>query len=96
MPFITTEERRKLDIDKLPPETAGQRCYVFYKRFVDKWKREPKWATANKLFHGLMNDTGEDFIEEVDMSAALLAWQVFFSLHVMPYELQKREENGDI
>jgi len=35
-------------------------------------------------------------MKEQDRMAYKLAWQVFFNLYVMPYELKKRKENGDI
>lgn len=31
-----------------------------------------------------------------DKAAKELAWQVFFSLHVLPYEILKRTENGEV
>lgn len=31
-----------------------------------------------------------------DVIARQLAWQVFFAFHVLPYEAQKRIDNGEV
>lgn len=72
----------------------GDRCYVFYKEMVRRWEESPRWTTAHNIFKDLIK-VHED-VSEDDYCAAVLAWEVFFQLYVMPYELKKREENGDI
>jgi hypothetical protein len=95
MPFITQERRFLIEqntLDGLVNPQPGDRCYVFYKEMVEKWRAEPRWTTAHNIFKSM---AGIDLSTD-DGVAHFLAWQVFFQLHVMPYELRKREENGDI
>jgi hypothetical protein len=74
---------------------------------VERWKKEPRWTTAHKIYidvmrHAAIHDCDNCHDEEDEctlcdgVAAHDLAWQVFFQLYVMPYELKKREENGDI
>lgn len=99
MPFIT-QHRRKiiyesgLGLDGLGELQPGDRCYYFYKQMVEKWRAQPRWTTAHEIMKHFA-DEGE-FPTLDDMVASRLAWDVFFQLYVMPYELKKREENGDI
>ena len=97
MPFILPWRRKAIaehglnGFDEIQP---GDRCYVHYKQMVDKWRANPRWTTAHDIFKNLMLG---DYLEDGDDATARgLAWWVFFSLHVLPYEKQKREENGDI
>lgn len=96
MPFIKPERRVTIDhcgLEVLPTIQSGDRCYCYYKQMVEKWKAEPRWTTAHNLYKEVCNT----WQPREDAAIALqLAWQVFFQLHVMPYELKKREENGDI
>lgn len=102
MPFINKHKRdiidRKvlaglkiLDTDELQP---GDRCYIFYKDMIRRWKTSPRWTTAHEIFKSICTEDNE--LSRDDMAARNLAWQVFFNIHVMPYELKKQEENGDI
>jgi len=103
MPFVT-QERRDL-LDQFGPkvcESVGDICYLYYKEMVTKWKNNPRWTT--------IHDIKRDIIVSVDMvddlqdpltfddaiTAAELAFDVFFIKYGMPYELQKIKENGDI
>jgi hypothetical protein len=110
MPFITQERRKQID-DKesdIPEMVPGDRCYLFYKEMVRRWKEKPRWTTAHEIYKELLlKDRGKfvvyDEIEghikrdlDDDYVAQNLSWQVFFQLYVMPYELKKRKENGDI
>jgi hypothetical protein len=92
MPFITKEERLKLETDPIA-NTPGQLCYIFYKRMVDTWRQETRWTTAHNIFKALISTEFDDIERE---AAAWLAWQVFFSKYVMPYEDLKEMENGKI
>lgn len=97
MPFIKKERREVIEkhglrgLDKIEP---GDLCYFHYKLMVDLWKTNPRWTTA----HYIMKSFGltDPLPSDDDLIAAHLAWQVFFQLYVMPYELKKRAENGDI
>lgn len=96
MPFI--EQWRRVVIgayglEGLAEIQPGDRCYVYYQAMVDRWKAEPRWTTAHNIFKDMIMSLGSN---DDDGAAAFLAWQVFFQLYVMPYELKKREENGDI
>ena len=100
MPFITPERREAIDlhgVGGLSEIQPGDRCYVFYKAMVDKWKEKPSWTTAHEIYKDVMTTAYGITLHSIDNVAAKhLAWQVFFQLHVMPYELKKRDENGDI
>lgn len=88
MPFVTQEHRDNPDMS-----IPGDRTYVIYKRMVDEWNKEPRWATANRIYRTMVLPVYTDNHINPDAS---LAWQVFFMLRVMPYEQAKREENGEI
>ena len=96
MPFITSDRRgfiAKEGLAGLIEIQPGDRCYVFYKAMVEKWKANPRWATAHEIY----KNTATEWEESEDSAVAIrLAWEVFFQLYVIPYELKKREENGDI
>lgn len=96
MPFVTQDHRDKPDCS-----IPGDICYVFYKKMVDKWKKEPRWTTAHKIYAQvrLAEELCHDrmVIDTCDnCTARSLAWQVFFQIYVMEYEQRKRKENGDI
>ena len=97
MPFIEQWRRDIIDkhgLEGLEVVEPGDRCYEFYRQFVEQWRREPKWKTVHKLVkqYGLT----EPIVSDDNLIAAHLAWQVFFQLYVMPYEIKKRRFNGDI
>jgi hypothetical protein len=91
MPFVTLEHREKPDL-----AIPGDLCYIYYVSLVDAWKKEPRWTTAHNLFKKMVfQDLARPMSEDM-ITAAQLAWQVFFQLYVMEYEKVKRQENGDI
>jgi len=97
MPFI--EKVRRLVIDEcgitgLVDPKPGDVCYVYYRDMVRRWKINPRWATAHEIYKEVLTTT-RDYINDGTV-AHLLAWQVFFQLHILPYELEKRKENGDV
>jgi len=86
----------------------GDWCFVLYREMVKTWKENPRWTTAHNIrkkmessmadlssFEGFLYQVCPDRQEDVRI-AYRLAWDVFFELYVMPYELKKRAENGDI
>ena len=91
MPFITEEHRKDTDVN-----VPGDRCYLFYKEMVEDWRRQPRWATADTIMVRLLDYLDRRTVNQSNRAAALLAFMVFFNLEVMPYELKKREENGDV
>ena len=95
MPFITKERRHMIDKEGMVPETPGDLCYVFYKKIMEKWRDSPRWTTVHQIYR----EYSEDFhmlTTDDEQVAYRLAWEVFFALVVVPYEQQKRKENGDI
>lgn len=99
MPFITKDRRKIIDefglsILHLPGGImSGDRCYVYYKSMVDRWKEHPRWTTVYNLCKEMLDDCPNN---DDDLVARDLAWQVFFTLYVIPYELQKRYENEEV
>lgn len=91
MPFINQEERKAITrmVDCSAP---GQKCYWFYKDMMLRWRGNPRWTTADAIYARV-----KDVEPNPDWQRAKeLAWQVFFNLHVVDYERQKRDLNGDI
>lgn len=96
MPFIEQKRRDIIDkqgLERLSVIEPGDRCYVYYKEMVDQWQINHRWTMAHNIFK---DATSKLIVDEDDDIARALAWQVFFQLHVMPYELEKRRLNGDI
>ena len=102
-PFITQERRKLIDpnatVEVLETLQPGDCCYLLYKEMVDRWKIKPGWTTAHEIYKEVSTATALTQVYAKDLNDIIaynLAWQVFFQLWVMPYELKKREENGDI
>jgi hypothetical protein len=103
MPFTTQESRVKfpdkhgvkINLD-LAHEVGqpGDRCFVFYREMIQAWRASPRWTTAHELRKKKDNDLV--YLGTDDRTSLNLAWDVFFNLHVMPYEIKKREENGEV
>lgn len=83
MPFVTKPHRQHPQL-----EIPGDRCYIAYKAMLDHWRVSPRWTTVDTLARSIWPDDWK--------RADMLAFLVFFSLHVMPYEQMKQKENGDI
>ncbi len=103
MPFIAQEKRLLVDKDFRLAEDKGDLCYAIYKVLMARWTKEPRWTTIHNIYKELVMDTVWLFkfntmkYSRQDAIVALhLAWQVFFTLHIMPYEEEKRKLNGDI
>ena len=105
MPFITSESRRMTDT--IGPSTVGDRCFLFYREMLRAWRASPRWTTAHDLYrdtvmlpgvqtHPAVIDIAQTAVDNDNRAARELAWQVFFSLHVLPYELEKRTLNGEV
>lgn len=96
MPFVTQDKRDLIDIHGIAALTdpqPGDLCYVYYKPMVDVWKENPRWTTAHNIYKKMIIDLplGSDH-----KAANLLAWQVFFAFHVVPYEKEAEKRNGTI
>ena len=101
MPFVEPWRRKVISyhgLEGLAEIQPGDRCYFYYQRLVNQWNEAPRWSTVHRLHKGMIEDIGAmDYdLDKDNASAYLLAWQVFFQIKVMPYEIKKREENGDI
>lgn len=103
MPFITSEARRMTDA--IGPREVGDRCFLHYRKMLRAWRISPRWTTAHDLYRDLVvipriqdSHITDGFSQRLldEVTATELAWQVFFQLHVMPYELQKRTLNGEV
>lgn len=93
MPF-TTKEARQIT-DAIGPQVAGDRCFLAYREMLRQWRKSPRWTTAHEIYRVVLESGSLD--QNInDRTAQLLAWQVFFQLHVIPYELQKRIDNGEV
>jgi hypothetical protein len=92
MPFIPKKEREEIDAGR-KPQTSGERCYWYYSRMMKQWRKSPRWTTADEIYTDVMATPHASVPWQ---RAKELAWQVFFALHVKPYEIAKMEENGDI
>lgn len=103
MPFITTEARSMTDT--LGPQEVGDHCFIHYREMLRAWRASPRWTTAHEIYKNMVMipkasavlsrpDQREN--QNNERAALELAWQVFFQLHVMPYELQKRTLNGEV
>ena len=93
MPFISKERRHMIDKEGMQPETPGDLCYTYYKPMIEKWRADKRWTTVHEIYQQIVNTR---HLFAYTSAAQDLAWQVFFALEVIPYELQKRKENGDI
>ena len=99
MPFIKQERRAAAEKGQLTDTQPGDRCYKFYKEMIDAWKKEPCWTTAHKVYKAHLHSlhlTHMANMECDDCLAAKLAWMVFFSKVILPYENLKETENGII
>lgn len=87
VPFVNPEHRNNPD-----RTIPGDLCYIWYRWMKDEWNKERRWFTAASIYTMVMHS--DESLQE--QRAKELAWQVFFNIEVMKYELEKRAENGDI
>ncbi len=95
MPFIDQESRDRIEAGH-EPETVGDICYIYYKKFVTRWLETPRWTTAHNIYKDVQCIKMDFRMTLDEKCAADLAWQVFYSLYVLEYELKKRDENGEV
>jgi hypothetical protein len=102
MPFTTSESRHITDT--IGPATVGDRCFLRYREMLRAWRASMRWTTAHELYRKMKKDilglentiNGPTEQTQDDIAAYELAWDVFFALHVMPYELLQRTKNGEV
>lgn len=80
--------------DSIGPQVVGDRCFLAYRDMLRRWRHAPKWTTAHEIRNGVLEALKGPVTD--DTTALDLAWQVFFQLHVIPFEMQKRTLNGEI
>lgn len=100
-PFTTPAARDKMleyIATGVMPEAGievGDKCFIKYRDMMIAWNAEPRWTTAHNIYKKMRMELPT--IEDGDEAIAYdLAWQVFFNLHVMKYEIAKREQNGEV
>lgn len=89
MPFVKQDLRAPLLTGDIKPKAVGDLCFLEYSEIMAAWRKDPRWTTIHNQFKRAtgMND---------DQAAAFLAFLEFYFNHGHPYEIEKKEENGDI
>lgn len=100
----------KGEIPKDAKVDLGDWCFLAYREMMIEWQKAPRWTTAHNLRRKMENDIRSLYFtftldggkvhvrnDQIDIRVAhMLAWEVFFNLHVMEYERKKREKNGEV
>lgn len=81
---------------KIREPQRGDYCFLEYRPMILAWKKDPRWTTADKIYQGYLNRRRSMDTRTANVAPLDLAWQVFFALHVLPYEVKKRKENGEV
>lgn len=89
MPFVKNDLRAPLMLGDIKPKVPGDLCFLEYTKIMLAWRQEPRWTTIHNEFKRI---TGVDDKQ----AAAFLAFLEFYFNHGHPYEIEKKEENGDI
>lgn len=87
MPF-TEWESRIMALQGIT-KAVGDKCFLAYRPLKLDWDKEPRWTTAHNQFKTMFNLSDDE-------AAKQLAWWVHFVLNVIPYEIKKRDQNGDV
>ena len=89
MPFVDQNLRAPLLSGDIKPKVPGDLCFLEYSEIMQNWRTNPRWTTihneAKRLF-------GFDDTE----AAKFLAFIEFYANHGHPYELEKKDQNGDV
>lgn len=89
MPFVKQDLRAPLLTGDIVPKAPGDLCFLKYSDIMAAWRKDPRWTTIHNEFKRL---TGMDDFQ----AAGFLAFLEFYFNHGHPYEIEKKEENGDI
>ena len=89
MPFVKQDLRAPLLLGDIDPKAAGDLCFLEYSKIMMAWRNESRWTTIHNEFKRI-------FKVDDEKAAAFLAFLEFYFNHGHPYELEKKEENGDI
>lgn len=88
MPFTNPEDRIRALKGLIG--AVGDLCFVEYKPMKEEWDKTRRWTTAHNQYKRVFG------IRTDGQAAKELAWWVHFVLNVIPYEIEKRAENGDV
>lgn len=89
MPFVKQDLRAPLLTGDIKPTAVGDLCFLEYSRIMQAWRTSPRWTTIHNEFKRI-------FGVDDSKAAAFLAFLEFYFNHGHPYEIEKKEENGDI
>lgn len=89
MPFVKNDLRAPLLTGDIKPQAVGDLCFLEYSRIMQAWRTSPRWTTIHNEFKRI-------FKVDDQKAAAFLAFLEFYFNHGHPYEIEKKEENGDI
>lgn len=89
MPFVKQDLRAPLLLGDIDPKTVGDKCFLEYYEMIKKWRENPRWTTIHNILK-------ERFGLSDNQTAGILAFLEFYFNHGHPYEIEKKEENGDI
>lgn len=108
MPFVGTVRAQALLKRELMPEKVGDLCCLAYIPMVQKFLANTSWSTIHRIRKDVRDGTWnkvfllsraetipEHLQSEVD-TAVDLAWEVFFGLYGLKYEMEKRMTNGGV
>ncbi len=70
-------------------KAVGDLCFLAYRPMKLEWDKERRWTTAHNQYKRVFKKSNKQAAKE-------LAWWVHFVLNVIPYEVEKRDENGDV
>lgn len=89
MPFVERNLRAPLIMGDIDPKAVGDLCFLEYYQIMRAWRENPRWTTVHNEFKRI-------FKVDDKKAAAFLAFLEFYFNHGHPYEIEKKEQNGDI
>lgn len=89
MPFVEQQLREPLVRGDIKPKAVGDLCFLEYSQIMQNWRENPRWTTIHREAKRLFGFTD-------DGAAKFLAFIEFYFNHGHPYEIEKKEQNGDI
>lgn len=95
-PFTEPERRAQALAGTLREPQRGDFCFLEYRPMVLAWGKSKRWTTADEIYQRYLKRRASISESVAKLAPLDLAWQVFFALHVLPYEVRKRKENGEV
>lgn len=96
MPFTLQARRGPMVRGEIKEPERGDFCFMEYRPMIRAWLASPRWTTADAIYQQYLLRRAALMHSIRKLAPLDLAWQVFFSLHVLPYEVKKRKENGEV